>query len=137
MRIIALDLGIKSCGIAISDPFNMFAIALENYIFSENDFPSLINHLKQIFQEYEIQKIILGYPLRMTGTKSQTTLMIEEFKILLEENFKQEIILFDERLTTKKAMTHLKNANLSTSKAKQHKDVIAATLMLNEYLNNY
>ncbi|OYD26566.1 putative Holliday junction resolvase [Mycoplasma testudineum] len=137
MRIVGLDLGSRSCGIAISDPFKMFANPLENYFFKEYDFNSLIKHIATLFDEFKIESFVLGYPLRQTGTKSQTTEMIEDFKLLLESQFNLPVYLVDERLSTKKAKEILKQGKISSTKAKNHKDVLAAVIILNEYLNNF
>lgn len=138
MRKIALDLGTKSCGFAISDPIsNSFAIPLENFFFEENNFKKVINKLKHYEKKYEFDTIILGYPLRMTGTRSERSIMVEEFEKLLRKTFSQRIVLVDERLSTVKAKAMLKETNISQSKIKEKKDSMAAALFLNYYLNNF
>lgn len=134
-RIIALDLGTKSCGIAITDESKIISQPLENFIFPENHFMQVIKKLEELFKQYNCEKIILGYPTRMTGTKSERTIMVEQFKILLNKNFQQEVILFDERLTTKNAISIMKNAGLSIKKRKANKDKLAAQIILQNYLD--
>lgn len=136
MRKLAIDLGTKKCGFAISDPFNMFATPLENYIVKNNDYSDVINQIKMYLNEYEIDLILIGYPLRLTDTRSQMTQNVEQFYLQLKKTVNVKIEFIDERLSTKKAMSTLKQS-LSTSKAKHYKDAAAAVIILNEYLNNF
>ncbi|WP_033161103.1 Holliday junction resolvase RuvX [[Mycoplasma] collis] len=134
MRKLAIDLGTKRCGFAISDSFNMMAFGLENFSYKENDFDFLIEKIKKILNEYPIDTIILGYPTKLSGEKIQMSLIVEEFKLLLEKNFKIDVFLVDENRTTKQATQILIGANLSRKKRKKHKDKLAAQLILEEYL---
>lgn len=135
MRKLALDLGTVSCGFAISDPFNMFAIGLNNLRYDEGNFEMIINQIDLYLQEYDIDEIILGYPLRMTNTKSQTTLMVEEFAKILENKYDLAIKFVDERETTKQARAIMNQASMTRKKQKKHKDSLAAQLILERYLN--
>lgn len=134
-RVIALDLGTKSCGFAITDPMQIIAQPLENFRFELNNFAAVITKLQEYQQEYVISTIVLGYPKRMTGTKSERTLMVEKFKKILELNFALPVILVDERLTTKKANEIMRSAGLSIQKRKAKKDKMAAQLILQSYLD--
>lgn len=135
MRKLGLDLGTKSLGFAITDELSIIATGLENFKFSENDFDAAIERIDFYLNKYDIDSIILGYPLRMTGTKSERTLMVEDFKIKLERKFNVKIILQDERLTTKKANEILKMGNLGIKRRKEKKDMMSAILILQSYLN--
>lgn len=135
MRKLALDLGTVSCGFAISDPFNMFAIGLNNLRYNEGNFEMITNQIDLYLQEYDIDEIILGYPLRMTNTKSQTTLMVEEFAKILENKYVLAIKFVDERETTKQARAIMNQASMTRKKQKKHKDSLAAQLILERYLN--
>lgn len=135
MRKLALDLGTVSCGFAISDPFNMFAIGLNNLRYNEGNFEMITNQIDLYLQEYDIDEIILGYPLRMTNTKSQTTLMVEEFAKILENKYDLAIKFVDERETTKQARAIMNQASMTRKKQKKHKDSLAAQLILERYLN--
>lgn len=134
MRKIGLDIGSKSCGIALSDPLNITAQGKENFRFEEHDWDTLIKHLKTYFDKYEIDKIIIGYPTLPSGDKSQTTLMIEEVEKILEENFDQPVIRIREDKTTKQAHEVMIKSGLSRKKRKDYKDQIAAQLILMDYL---
>lgn len=134
MRKLALDLGTVSCGFAISDPFNMIASGLINLRFKEGDLESVFLQIDKYLQEYEIDTFILGYPKRMTGTKSDTTYYIEDFKTMLESRYSHPVILVDERESTKEARNLMIQANLSRKKQKQKKDSLAAQIILERYL---
>lgn len=133
MRKIGLDLGSRSCGIALSDPLGITAQGKENFKFEEKDWDTLLNHLLNNYLK-EVDTIILGYPLLPSGDKSKTTLMIEDFKERLEEVTDIKIILIEESYTTKRAHEVMIDAGLSRKKRKEHKDKLAAVLILQEYL---
>lgn len=134
MRKIGLDLGSKSCGIALSDPLGITAQGKENYRFEEKDWETLVDHLEDNYLK-ECDTIVLGYPLYPSGDKSYTTLMIEEFKEYLESRVKLPIVLIEEFGTTKAAHEVMIEAGLTREKRKQHKDKLAAVLILQDYLN--
>ncbi|MGZ9413479.1 Holliday junction resolvase RuvX [Mycoplasma sp. 480] len=133
-RKLALDLGTKTCGFAISDPFNILATGLENFRFEENDFDKVVKRISEYLNEYEIDTFVLGYPLKMTGNKSERTIMVENFKVILEKTFLLPVILIDERETTKKAEEIMISAGISRKKRKKSKDKLAAQLILEDYL---
>lgn len=137
MRKLALDLGTKTCGIAISDESNIIATGLENFRFLEKNFTAVINKVKEYFEQYPIDKIILGYPLRVNGTKSERTVMVEEFKIRLEKELQIPVILVNEQYTTKNAENILIQAGFTRKKRKNFKDKLSAQLILEEYLTYY
>lgn len=134
MRKIALDIGTISCGIAISDPYNIFSYPLETINSSQMNFSIIKTKLIDIFKQYEIDSIIVGYPKKMNGNKSETTFLIEEYYYLLKSNFSQKIILVDERQSTKQARSILRQGNLARRKQKNFKDALAAQIILERYL---
>ena len=140
MRKLALDLGIKTCGFAISDSNCIIAKGLENYYFTTKKFSEVINRIKWYLynSEYknEIDEIILGYPLRMDLSKSERTLMVEHFQEMLAKEIDIKIIFQDERQSTINAEEILKLANYSKTKRKTKKDSLAAQLILEDYLRN-
>ncbi len=135
MRILGLDLGIKSLGIALSDELLFLATGKENFMFAENDFPKAIARILEYSREYEIEKIILGHPLRLNGTKSDRTIMIEEFADKLKTVTDIPVILFDERFSTKIATRILIDANVSRKNRKKQKDKMAAQIILQNFLD--
>ena len=135
MRYLGLDLGSKTLGIAISDKTLTIASVLKTINFNTDDYDSLIEPLKEIIKENEITKIILGYPLNMNGTIGERAEITIEFKKKLENAFQLEVILQDERLTSVISNQVLIDANLSRKKRKKKVDGMAASLILQSYLN--
>ena len=141
MRKLALDLGIKTCGFAISDFNCIIAKGLENYYFTTKKFSEVINKIKWYIydSEYknEIDEIILGYPLRMDLSRSERTIMVENFKKMLQKEVDLKITFQDERQSTINAEEILKLANYSKTRRKTKKDSLAAQLILEDYLRKY
>lgn len=137
MRILGLDYGDKTIGVAISDPFGWTAQGLE--IIRRKDEKNLkqsIERLKEIITEYGVEKIILGYPKNMNNTNGERAEKTEKFKVKLQNNFKLPVELWDERLSTMAAERGLLEADLSRSKRKQVIDKMAAVFILQGYLNS-
>ena len=135
MRCLGLDLGTKTLGISLSDSTFTIASTLKTINFLENDYDSLINELGDIIKEYNICKIVLGYPKNMNNTigeRCETTL---RFKEKLEENFNIEVVLQDERLTTVEATNYMLAADISRKKRKKKIDALAANIILQTYLD--
>lgn len=133
MRYLGLDLGTKSLGISISDKTNTIVSPLKVLHFKFEDYSSVILELKSIIKEYDIEKVILGLPKNMDGSMGFASKRSLNFKNILEkENI--EVILIDERLTTKSAndIIHLNNENIKNTKHKI--DSIAACIILESYL---
>ena len=135
MRYLGLDLGSKTLGLAISDTTLTIANSLKTLHFNNEDYDSLMEPLNEIIKEYNIKRIILGYPLNMDGSIGTRAEITIEFKKKLEENFKLEVILQDERLTSVISNQVLIDADISRKKRKKKVDSIAATLILQSYLD--
>lgn len=137
MRKIALDIGQKSCGIALSDSLCITAQGIENYLFNDYDWNQLLKHLETYFEKYEIDLVVIGYPTYPSGDKSATTLMIEEVAEKIKKHFSINTVFVDENNTTKQAHEIMIQANMSRAKRKNYKDKIAAQLILMNYLANH
>lgn len=141
MRKLALDLGTRTCGFAISDELAIIASPLENFRFDENNFDSVISKTINYLESYKnVDEIILGLPLRSNGSKSERTIMVENFKNkleskLIEINKKLPIKFINEYGSTKDAENIMIQAGLSRQKRKKHKDKLAAVIILERYLN--
>lgn len=141
MRKLALDLGTRTCGFAISDELAIIASPLENFRFDEKDFDSVISKTINYLESYKnVDEIILGLPLRSNGSKSERTIMVENFKNKLESklikiNKKLPIKFINEYGSTKDAENIMIQAGLSRQKRKKHKDKLAAVIILERYLN--
>ncbi|MCI5552255.1 MAG: Holliday junction resolvase RuvX [Tenericutes bacterium] len=135
MRYLGLDLGTRTLGISISDITKTIASAYKTIRFEENDYSSLLPILKEIIDEYQISKIILGYPKNMNNTIGDRANTTMEFKQMLEENLKVEVVMQDERLSTKEAHFYMIKADMSRKKRKQKVDSLAANIILQTYLD--
>lgn len=133
MRYLGLDLGTKSLGISITDKTNTIIKPFKTIFFKENDYESIIDKLKDIINNNEIDKIILGLPKNMDGSlgfAGERSLNFQ--KLLQKENI--DVILVDERMTTIMAedIIHQNNEHIKNTKKKI--DAIAASLILESYL---
>ena len=135
MRYLGLDLGSKTLGIAISDPSNTIASVLKTLRFSDEDYQSLIEPLKEIVNENKIQQVVLGYPLNMNGTVGMRAEICLNFKKMLEEQLDVSVVMEDERLTSVISNQILIQADLSRKKRKKKVDGLAAQIILQSYLD--
>ncbi|EHR33972.1 Holliday junction resolvase RuvX [Helcococcus kunzii] len=132
-RYIGLDLGTKTIGVAISDPFLMFANGLVTI--KRKNVRSDIEQIKKIIEENEITKVIIGMPYNMDGSKGPSAQRVMSFVDLLKKEIDNEIIYEDERLTTVSAERVLIESNVGRNRRKDHIDKIAAALILQSYLD--
>lgn len=129
-RVLALDVGDKRIGVAVSDPFFLFATGLK-VIVRENDNKAL-EEIKEICQTYKIKKIIVGLPYNMDGSIGAQAKKTVKFTEKLESDF--EIIYRDERLTSFEAEEILKKENKKYTKNKGLVDIKAACIILQSYI---
>lgn len=129
-RVLALDVGDKRIGVAVSDPFFLFATGLK-VIVRENDNKAL-EEIKEICQTYKIKKIVVGLPYNMDGTIGAQAKKTVKFTEKLENDF--EIIYRDERLTSFEAEEMLKKENKKYTKNKGLVDIKAACIILQSYI---
>lgn len=137
MRILGLDFGEKTIGVAISDPFGWTAQGLEIVRRKEeNNLVASIARLKEICKEYCVEKIVLGYPKNMNNTCGPRVEKTEAFKKRIEHELKLPVELWDERLSTVGAERLLLEADVSRGKRKQVIDKMAAVFILQGYLDS-
>ena len=136
MRILGLDLGSKTLGIASSDMTQTVATKLQTLTFPNQQFTRAINLLKPIIESNVYEKIVLGLPKNMDGSLGKQAKDTMAFKEMLENTFKIEVVLWDERLTSKMANAVMITADLSRKKRKQKVDYIAAQIILQSYLDS-
>ena len=136
-RILGLDYGTKTVGVAISDPLLLTAQEFETIT---RERASALRHtlvrIKEICEEYQVDKIILGYPRNMDDTEGFRCQDTLEFKKLLEKRVDIPIELVDERLTTVYADEILEESGVAKSERKKYIDQIAAAIILQDYLDN-
>lgn len=134
MRIMGLDVGDKTIGIAISDPLGFTAQGMETI--RRTNLEEDIEKLKKIIMEKEVSKMVIGLPKNMNGTTGPQGQKVIEFASLLEDKTSIDIVLWDERLTTVAAERLLIDADVSRAKRKKVIDKIAATYILQGYLDS-
>ena len=134
-KIMGLDLGTVTCGIAMSDLLGMIATGLENYRFEQNDYETCANHVLDLVKQYDVKTIVLGLPKHMNGDLGERAQVSIDFKERLEKMMDVEVILVDERLTTVFAQNQLIFADVSRKKRKEVIDKMAAVQILQGYLD--
>lgn len=134
MRYIGLDLGTKTCGVAISDRTNTLASLFKVINFKSEDYESIIPELKQIISDKEITEIALGFPKNMDNSCGFASERSLKFKELLEKNIDIKVNLIDERLTTVEAENILINLDKSRKDRKKVIDGVSAVLILESFL---
>ena len=135
MRYLGLDLGTRTLGIAMSDLTHTIATSYKTIRFNDGEYESILDELGSIIKEYDIGKIVLGLPKNMNnsiGERAETTLL---FKKMLEEHFKIEVVMQDERLSTVAAHNYMIEADMSRKKRKTKVDALAANIILQTYLD--
>ena len=133
---LALDVGDKRIGVAISDPTCTLAVGLatiERKIKSSSD---VFDKLKDIIEQQNIGEIIVGIPFEIDGTEGNQAKKVREFANLIEDTFDLPVREWDERLTSVQAERVLIAADMRREKRKRHVDRIAAVLILQGYLDN-
>lgn len=137
MRILGLDFGQKTIGVAVSDPFGWTAQGLEIIRrHQETNLKDSIARLDKLIQEYSIEKIILGYPKNMNNTIGERAEKTVAFKKKLEKTFNLPVILWDERLSSVGAERTLLEADISRKKRKDVLDKMAAVFILQGFLDS-
>ena len=135
MRCLGLDLGSKTLGIAISDTTNCIASVYTTLYFDNEEYNSLILPLRDIINKENIDTLVLGLPKNMNNTLGERALITLEFKKMLEDEFKLDVIMEDERLTSVISNNVLIQADVSRKKRKKKVDGIAAVIILQGYLD--
>lgn len=133
-RTIGLDLGSKTCGVAISDPLGMIARALTTVRFESDDYQTCLEEVLKICQENKVTDVVLGLPRHMNGDVGIRGKISEDFAKMLEENG-IKVALWDERLTTVAADRLLKSTNMNGKKRRKVIDQMAAMQILQSYLD--
>ena len=136
MRILGLDYGSKTVGVAVSDPLGVTAQRLETiWRKQENKLRRTLAQVEELVKEYEIEKIVLGYPKNMNNTVGERAEKALEFGEMLKKRTGLEVIMWDERLTTVSADRTLMEAGVRRENRKEYLDGIAAVFILQGYLD--
>lgn len=136
MRIMGLDFGSKTVGVAISDELLITAQGMEIIRRKEeNKLRQTLARIEELIVEYGVEEIVLGYPKNMNDTLGERVRLTEEFKEKLERRTGLPVALWDERLTTVAADRTMMEAGIRREHRKDYVDQIAATLILQGYLD--
>ncbi len=136
-KILGLDLGSRTCGIAMSDELGMIAHGVETFRFQEDQYSVVAKHIKEIVEQNGIHTIVLGLPKHMNGDIGERAEISIRFKEMLEKMMDVNVVLIDERLTTVVAENQLIFANVSRKKRKKVIDKMAAVTILQGYLDSH
>ena len=134
MRYLGLDLGSRTLGIAVSDKTGLIASSYKTMHHNE-EYDKLLEEVKNIVMELEVDAIVLGFPKNMNNTIGPKGELSLNFKEKLEKIVSIPIYLQDERLTTKTATDILISADVSRKNRKKVVDSVAATIILQTYLD--
>lgn len=137
MRIMGLDYGSVTVGVAISDSMLLTAQPVEVIKRkSENKLRRTLARIEELAAEYEVGKVILGFPKNMNNTEGERVERTREFMDKLIARTGLEVVLWDERLSTVAAMDVLKEGGVHVEDRKKYVDKIAASLILQGYLDS-
>ena len=137
MRIMGLDYGSRTVGVAISDDLLLTAQGKEIIRRKEeNKLRKTMARIEELIQEYGVEKIVLGLPLNMDETVSERSKLCLEFKDMLERRTGIPVEMMDERLTTVEADEIMNEARIKGKERKEYVDMIAAQIILQDYLDN-
>lgn len=136
MKILGLDLGTTTCGMAVSDPSEILASGVDTYRFEPNNFELPLDYVKQYIDNNKIGRVVLGFPKNMDGSVGFQGQIVLDFKKQLEERSSVEIVLWDERLTTRMVTQVMISGDMNRKKRKDNVDRLAATVILQSYLDS-
>ena len=137
MRLMGLDYGSKTVGVAVSDPLGLTAQGVETvWRKQENKLRQTMARIEELISEYQVERIVLGYPKNMNNTIGERARKSLEFKEMLERRTGLEVIMWDERLTTVEANRTLMEASVRRENRKQYLDQLAAVFILQGYLDS-
>jgi len=137
MRLMGLDLGSKTVGVAVSDP--LLNVAREVEIIrrkEENKLRQTLARIEELIVEYDVKEIVLGLPLNMDGTEGERAALSLEFKDKLERRTGLPVHMWDERLTTVEAIEIMDADGIKPKDREKYVDMIAARVILEGYIEN-
>ncbi len=137
IRIMGLDFGSKTVGVAISDPLGLTAQGIEIIRREqENKLRRTLARIEALIEEYQVTEIVLGYPKNMNNTVGERAEKSLAFKEMLERRTGLPVVMWDERLTTVAANRTLIEGGVRRENRKEYVDMIAAVYILQGYLDS-
>jgi len=134
LRVLGLDYGDKRIGVAVCDEMGFTAQGLQTIIRKNKKHDWAI--LENLVKKYEIEKIVIGYPLKLDGSEGIQCEKVNRFSLMLEKAFAIPVIKWQETLSTKEAEEILMNSGIRWEKRKKMVDKLAACLILQSYLDS-
>lgn len=137
MRVMGLDYGSKTIGVAISDPLGLTAQGIEIIRREEeNKLRKSLRRIEELIKEYQVEEIVLGFPKNMNNTIGERAEKSLQLKETLERRCKLPVIMWDERLTTVEANRTLIESKVRRENRSKYVDMIAAVFILQGYLDS-
>ena len=136
MRIMGLDFGSKTVGVAVSDPLGITAQGVEIIRRkSQNKLRQTLARIEELIKEYDVDELVLGFPKNLNGTEGERCERTKEFQELLEKRTGLTVALWDERLTTVAADRAMMEKGMGRYERKEYVDEIAAIFILQGYMD--
>ena len=137
MRLMGLDFGSKTVGVAVSDELKMTATGVEIVRReSPNKLRRTLARIGELLKEYDVNTVILGYPVMLDGSEGERVEKTKEFAQMLERRTGVQIIFQDERLTTVEAYEIMDQMGIKKDDRYKYVDMLAAKIILEDYLNS-
>ena len=137
MRVMGLDYGSKTIGVAISEPLGLTAQGIEIIRREEeNKLRKSLRRIEELIKEYQVEEIVLGFPKNMNNTIGERAEKSLQLKETLERRCKLPVIMWDERLTTVEANRTLMESKVRRENRSKYVDMIAAVFILQGYLDS-
>ncbi|MGG3957340.1 Holliday junction resolvase RuvX [Bhargavaea massiliensis] len=136
MRILGLDFGTKTLGVAVSDELGWTAQGVETIRIDEENGEYGFDRLRQLIEKYAVEEIVIGFPKNMNGTIGPRGEATQRFAEQVKQMFSLPVVLWDERLSTMAAERMLIAADVSRKKRKKVIDKMAAVMILQSYLDH-
>jgi len=134
MRILALDVGDKRIGVAISDPSQLLARSLK--VIQRGSRQEDFAAVARLVEEYEVEKVVVGYPRSLDGTVGEQADKVERYAAGLAKAMDVPVLLWDERFSTVSAERLMREAGSRGKKKRERVDAVAAAVILQDYLDS-
>jgi putative Holliday junction resolvase len=134
MRLMALDIGERRIGVALSDPGRMLARGLQ--VITRGSRQADASLIASLVREHEVEKIIVGHPLRLDGSAGEQARRIEAYARELQQDTGVPVLLWDESYSTERAREAMIEAGRKRKERKERLDAVAAAVILQDYMDS-
>lgn len=132
----ALDLGTKSCGVAVSDPTGSLARGLKNLHFKTLVYDALSDEIIDLIAAEKVEELVIGYPITLAGEIKTQAKQAKRLKKIIRQKSDVNVVLFDERFTSKMATYYMEAQGLSKKHQAAEIDQYSAAILLQDYLQS-